>query len=65
MIVEIFGRKLEIVENNENGCTNCALKDFCFPREYPMPCKDSNGNTNRVFKQVKEKVVKTETIITK
>ena len=52
-MIEIFGRKLIIVEDNEKGCGKCVLKDFCFPREYPMPCKDSNGDVNRHFEYPK------------
>lgn len=53
-MIEIFGRKLEIVENdNSNNCKQCALKDFCYPHGYPYPCKDSKGNINRYFKIVK------------
>lgn len=51
-IIEIFGRKLKIVENDtSNNCKECALNDFCYPRDYPYPCKDSNGNINRHFKK--------------
>ena len=52
-IIEIFGRKLKIVENdNSNNCKECALDDFCYPKDYPPPCKDSNGNINRHFKKI-------------
>ena len=52
-IIEIFGRKLKIVENdnNSNNCKECALNDFCFPYKYPYPCRDSKGNINRHFKK--------------
>ena len=53
-MIEIFGKKLEIVENdNSNNCTQCTLKDFCYPYKYPYPCRDSKGNINRYFKIVK------------
>lgn len=59
MVVEIFGRKLQIVENDAtNKCGRCALADFCYPRSYPMPCKDANGNVNRHFEVVKEQTTK-------
>lgn len=51
-IIEIFGRKLTIVEDNTNTCKKCALSDIC-PLGL-MPCKDSRGNVNRRFEQVKE-----------
>ena len=51
--IEIFGRKLKIVENdNSNNCKECALNDFCFPYKYPYPCRDSKGNINRHFKKI-------------
>lgn len=57
-MIEIFGKKLEIVEgDNSNNCKSCALKEFCYPTNYPYPCKDANGNINRHFREVKEKVV--------
>ena len=49
-IIEIFGRKLTIVEDNTNTCKKCALADIC-PFEL-MPCKDSNSNVNRRFEKV-------------
>ena len=61
-IIEIFGRRLKIVENdNTNNCQQCALKDFCFPHGYPYPCKDTKGNVNRHFEVVKE--VKTKATV--
>lgn len=50
--IEIFGRKLTIVEDNSNTCKKCVLSDIC-----PMgllPCKDAKGNVNRRFEFVKE-----------
>jgi Fe-S-cluster-containing hydrogenase component 2 len=52
MIVEIFGRKLEIVEDESGTCKRCALSDIC-PFGL-MPCKDSKGNVNRRFERVKD-----------
>ena len=52
-MIEIFGMCLTIVEDNGGNCNKCALKGFCYPREYPMPCKDANGNVNRHFEVVK------------
>lgn len=49
--IEIFGRKLKIVEDNSNTCKKCAISDIC-----PMgllPCKDANGNINRRFECIK------------
>ena len=51
-VIEIFGRKLIIVEDNTNTCKKCALVDIC-PFGL-MPCKDANGNNNRRFEKVKE-----------
>ena len=53
-VIEIFGRKLKIVEDNSRNCTKCALKDFCYPYGYPMPCKAADGSYNRRFELVKE-----------
>ena len=59
-VIEIFGRRLKIVENDGlNNCQKCAIKDFCYPHGYPMPCKDAKGNSNRHFEIVKEVVTKT------
>lgn len=51
-VIEIFGRKLIIVEDNTNTCKKCALADIC-PFGL-MPCKDAGGNVNRRFEKVKE-----------
>lgn len=51
--MEIFGRKVEIVEDNSGNCKKCALSDFCFPYKYPYPCKDVSGKLNRRFELVK------------
>lgn len=54
-MIEIFGRRLMIVENdNSNNCQKCALKDFCYPYTYPMPCKNYNGEINRHFEYYRE-----------
>ena len=50
-MIEIFGRKLTIVEDNTYTCEKCALFDIC-PLEL-MPCKDARGNINRRFEKVK------------
>ena len=50
--MEIFGRKLTIVEDNSNNCKKCALSDIC-PFGL-LPCKDSEGNTNRRFELIKQ-----------
>ena len=49
--IEIFGRKLITVEDKSGICNKCALLDIC--HFSPMPCRDSNGNTNRRFEKVK------------
>ncbi len=51
-IIEIFGRKLTIVEDNTNTCKKYALADIC--PFGSMPCKDANGSVNRRFEKVKE-----------
>lgn len=51
VMIEIFGRKLTIVEDNTNTCKKCALADIC-PFNL-MPCKDAQGNINRRFERVK------------
>ena len=51
-MIEIFGRKLTIVEDNTNTCKKCALADICSC--WPMPCRDASGNVNRRFEFVKE-----------
>ncbi len=51
-VIEIFGRKLTIVEDTTNTCKKCALADIC-PFGL-MPCKDTSGNINRRFEKVKE-----------
>lgn len=48
-VIELFGLRLKIVQDENKGCGKCALKGFCYPTTYPMPCKDANGNTNRIF----------------
>lgn len=53
-VIEIFGRKLTIVEDNTNNCTKCTLKDFCYPHTYPYPCKAADGSINRHFEIVKD-----------
>jgi len=50
-VIEIFGRKLTIVEDNADTCEKCALVDIC--PSWLMPCEDVNGNVNRIFEQVK------------
>lgn len=50
--IEIFGRKLTIVEDNSNTCKRCVLADIC-PMEL-LPCRDAKGNVNRRFEFVKE-----------
>ena len=52
-VVEIFGMRLRIVNDANSGCSTCVLKSFCYPKDYPMPCKDANGNVNRHFERVK------------
>lgn len=51
-VIEIFGRKLTIVEDNTNTCKKCALSDIC--PFGPMPCKDASGNVNRRFEKVRD-----------
>ena len=51
-VIEIFGRKLTIVEDNANTCKKCALADICLSEL--MACKDAAGNINRRFEEVKE-----------
>ena len=51
-VIEIFGRKLTIVEDNAYNCNECALSDICLS-EF-MICKDAAGNVNRRFEEVKE-----------
>lgn len=52
-MIEIFGRKLVIVENdNSNNCQKCALKNIC-PFGL-MPCKNANGEVNRHFEYYRE-----------
>ena len=51
-VLEIFGRKLTIVEDNSNTCRKCALIDIC-PFGL-MPCKDAGGNVKRRFEKVRE-----------
>lgn len=51
-VIEIFGRKLTIVEDNTNTCKKCALIDIC--PFVLMPCKDASGNVKRRFEQVRE-----------
>ena len=51
--MEIFGRKVEIVEDNSGSCKKCALFDFCCPDNYPYPCRDASGKLNRRFELIK------------
>jgi hypothetical protein len=51
-VLEIFGRKLTIVEDTSNTCKKCALADIC-PFGL-LPCKDANGSVNRRFELIKE-----------
>jgi len=51
--MEIFGRKVEIVEDNSGNCKKCALFDFCYPDNYPYPCRDASGKLNRRFELIK------------
>ena len=50
--IEIFGRRLTIVEDNSGSCKRCALYDIC--PAGPMPCEDADGLPNRIFELVKE-----------
>ena len=51
-VIELFGLRVKIVQDENKGCGKCALKGFCYPSTYTMPCKDANGNTNRIFIKV-------------
>lgn len=50
-VVEIFGRRLAIVDDASGNCKNCALSDIC-PFGL-MPCKDASGSVQRRFVLVK------------
>ena len=57
-VIEIFGRKLTIVEDNAFACNECALADVCLSEL--MICKDAAGNVNRRFEEVKEEQCKAQ-----
>ena len=50
-VIEIFGRKLSIVDDASGTCKSCALSDIC-PFGL-MPCKDASGNVQRRFVLIK------------
>jgi len=51
-VIEIFGRKLSIVDDASGTCKSCALLDIC-PFGL-MPCKDASGNVQRRFVLIKD-----------
>jgi hypothetical protein len=62
-IIEIYGMKMEIVENahpGHNWCTMCALEPICDKiteriESQLYPCTDTKGNNNRYFKRIWDK----------
>lgn len=53
-IVEIFGKRLKIVQDENDSakqCFQCVLKAICYMQ---VICKDAKGNTNRHFELVKD-----------
>lgn len=58
-MIEIFGKKVEIVENDvSNACNGCALEDICYPwdaKKINYPCMGADGRLHRHFKIVREK----------
>ena len=57
-IIEIFGKKLKIVQDENNGvdyCDICAVEDECWAITGRMPfCEDAKGKINRHFEVVND-----------
>ena len=51
-IIEIFGKRLKVVADNDDECTNCALKKECNDMSRAWPCKKSDGSFNQHFEEV-------------
>ncbi len=55
-IIEIFGKRLKVVQDNFDSsdyCEICAIKDACWRRGSSIPfCKDAKGYLNRHFEEV-------------
>lgn len=52
-IIEILGKKVEIVEDDGHACHECAFYDICSGIP-PCLCYDSQGNSNRHFFEITE-----------
>ena len=59
-IVEIFGKRLKIVTDNDDNnvadyCDICAVADECWETANRLPfCRDTKGKVNRHFEEVKD-----------
>ena len=53
-IIEIFGKKYEIIEDagNVEGCDSCALWNVCERTKPLLPCEKSDGKFFRHFVEV-------------
>lgn len=55
-VIEIFGKRLKIVTDEDEGChfcEYCAINVFCAKAYIPI-CEDAEGKTNRHFELVKD-----------
>lgn len=59
-IIEIFGKRLKIVQDNDDSadyCLKCAIKYTCFNViGAGIICKDARGRTNRHFELINDKL---------
>ena len=56
MIVELFGRRMKIVNDSSIfTCNHCALNNICRQLQKEIeerPCEKANGEMNRHFEEV-------------
>lgn len=56
-VIEIFGKRLKIVQDEDGSCyfcEECAIKFFCLDVLQITVCKDARGRTNRHFELVND-----------
>ena len=51
-VIEIFGKRLKVVADNGDECTNCALKKVCNDMSRFWACEKSDGSFNQHFEEV-------------
>lgn len=53
-VIEIFGKRLKIVQDESDSvknCHQCVLKAICYMQ---VICRDAKGKTNRHFEEVND-----------